>query len=84
MKNYEYEMLRDSVNIVLERLEDHAKKYRQQAEDFTDHDAKLQFEWLANGVDEAVRIITKVLPMKREHVEVDYNVPSEASATSVA
>ena len=71
MKNYEYEMLRDSVNIVLEGLEKHAKKYRQQAEGLTDNEAKLQYEWLANGVDEAVRIITKVLPMKREHVDID-------------
>lgn len=74
MKNYEYDMLRDSVNIVLEGLEDHAKKYRKQSEGLTDHEAKLQFERLANGVDEAVRITTKVLPMKREHVEVDYTI----------
>lgn len=67
--NYEYEMLKDAVNIVLEGLECHAEGYRQQASEFTDPSAKTKFEWLANGIDEAVRIITKVLPMKREHVE---------------
>lgn len=84
MKNYEYEILKDSVNIVLEGLDGQAEHYRRMSAELTDQEVKMKYEWLANGIDEAVRIITKVLPMKREHVEIQRDVPSEAPATSVA